>query len=175
MPRGRPASYYVFAALDLIVGGFTLLCFWQADPRLAGRGSIPAELTDFLEQEIPGYTIYNIAGIVAGILLGAGLMVTGVALARSSRWGRTLALACSGLAILHHVLFIWFYLAVVDRAVGRYLVVYSREYFGSGVGEATPPFVWAGEYLAVLYHLLKVTVLTVTPPRTPSALGEGKG
>jgi hypothetical protein len=177
MARGRPGSYTTFAVMNFIVGGFALLCGvcsginW--DVTVNGRNVTP-EMVAFLNQEVPGYSAIRIAGMVVEILLGLGLIASGVGLLQVAQWGRILAILLSALTVLHHIGMAVFQLFLVNPALDRYFARFFPFNFSFMVQSGAWVTVsWHG--LILVYCIVQILVLSFQPPTRARAYEEEEG
>jgi hypothetical protein len=167
MPVQRSGAFTTFAVLNLIVGSFLLLCGvcsgidWTVT---VNNQDMTQQLKAFLNQEIPNYTTYKIGGAVLSVVLGLGLIASGVGLLNMQNWARVLAIIFCVIGILHHSGLVYLQLALVNPALERF---FGRFPFLSFF----PKFVTllgVVEYLAgAIFFLIQLAVLPASSAGVP--------
>src|SRR5262249_28225703 len=94
----RPASVLVMAILNMVFGGWYLLGMlcsgaslalaFAVSPSPAGAMNPTAGMIEFMEREVPGYTVLMVGHTAATLLLATWLIVCGVGLLGLKPWAR---------------------------------------------------------------------------------------
>jgi hypothetical protein len=167
MPLRRSGAFTTFAVLNFIVGGLLLSCGvcsgidWTIT---VNHQDVTQQLKEFLNQQIPNYTTYKIVGAVMSVVLGLGLIASGVGLLNRQNWARVLAMIFCFIGILHHGGLIYLHLVLVNPALdlffGRFQLI---SFFPKFVG-----MVAIIEYLTgAIYFLIQIIVLPVSKAVVP--------
>src|SRR5262245_59976459 len=99
MSRRRPTSVLVIAIINMVAGTLAVLCglcgLGQAvlSQSLAnvrqGAGTVnQADLTAYMNKQIPGYSFFEGGYAVLLLFLGIAAIVAGIGLLRMHRWAR---------------------------------------------------------------------------------------
>jgi hypothetical protein len=133
MKRERPKEVLIAAILNFIVGGTSMLCglygntvFLALLLRLLDMGDPgrpnPFEgYGEFLQQQIPSYTMVEIGRILCMFAIGLTLVVAGTGLLLMKRWAYWATFACALITMMLHIGYVIFELAFVTPVVDRWL------------------------------------------------------
>ena len=161
----RPGSYTTFAIMNFIIGGILLICSVCSGihPTVTGINNqdVTQQMIDFLNTNVPGYSVIKIGGAIAGFLFAAGLIVGGIGLLQSSTWGRVLAIIFSMTSALHHGFLIIFQLFWVNPAYDRMFALIPLVSFPFKMLAFGFIVFWS---LAIVYYLIECIMLAITPP-----------
>jgi hypothetical protein len=137
MPVRRPGLITALAILSIIFGGLHLLCALgnAAETKVTvNNRDVTQELKAFLNHEIPGYDTYRILELVTGMIVGVGLVVSGIGLFSMGQWARWLGVASAGVSILQWLFISLFQLLAVNPALNRFFGVFGPFNLG-GIAE----------------------------------------
>jgi hypothetical protein len=168
MALRRSGAFTTFAVLNFIVGGLLLVCGvcsgidWTVT---INNQDMTQQLKQFLNEQIPNYTSYKIAGAIVSVVLGLGLIASGVGLLNRQNWARVLAMIFCFIGILHHGGLVYLQLVFVNPALdiffGRFPFV---SFFPKFVG-----LMAIVEFLGgAIYFLIQIIVLPVSKAEVPA-------
>jgi hypothetical protein len=168
MPRRRPGVLIAFGLVNLLLGGFLLLC--------AGTGFIKptlkindvdrsADLQNFLAREISGYSAITLTIAILGVVLALGFIASGIGLMLVHGWGRIVALACAGLSIFYQLAAAVFYLGFYNPAVSKFFRENSFFNFAFMLQAGPWMSVILGVFIVLYSLLLFVGLLTGSTAR----------
>jgi hypothetical protein len=153
MPRKRRPTVILFMAiLNMVMGGFTLLCGLcaaGANSFVAAMGANPqgpggagvADMTTFMDKEVPGWQAVEIGRGLLLILLGVVVIVAGIGLLKMQSWARWLSVFYAAVLIPLTIGHLTFELALVNPAVEKWEAQQDKK----GIAPAPPPSFKAGQ------------------------------
>jgi hypothetical protein len=164
MPVQRSGAFTAFAVLNIITGSFLLLCAVCSGidwPISVNNQDMTQALKDFLNQEIPNYSIYKVGGAILAFVLGVGLIASGVGLLNMQNWARVLAMILCLVGILHHGGLSYLQLVKVNPALDRFFGQFPFiSFFPKFVGTVGIVELLAG----AVYFLIQLVVLPLSSP-----------
>jgi hypothetical protein len=175
--RRRSGSLTTFAVMNFVIGGLLLCCAVCSgiDTTVTiNNQDLTQQLKEFMNQEIPGYSVYKIGGAVLGFFLAVGLIVGSVGLLKVQSWGKLLTLTSAGVLVLHHVfmaiLQLFFVNPAWDRFFSRFPVfAFNFSFFPKTLALVALLF----QVLCVLYYLLQIIMVSLDRSFSAPARNEG--
>jgi hypothetical protein len=149
MARKRPTVLAVMGILNIVLGSLFLLCnlcngisyiflIGGAGDQLL-KGKEFAELTElwkFLRDQVPGYTAVEASKAIVGLIASTILILGGIGLLGVRRWGRTLSILYSIVAIVVSIGSLAYTLAIVNPALERFVQAHARGAAQPGMNNA---------------------------------------
>jgi hypothetical protein len=173
----------VFGSLFLlctVCGGALLLMMLGNSSMFQIGGVNPVQdMWDFVKREIPAYPAIAIGSLVAGLVLNALLLISGIGLLNMQNWARVLALIYSVITIIEQIGSLIFTIAYVNPVMTRWEADFHRRFAGrlppGGMGGGDSAFqnltTVAGAILGMVYAI--VLLVMMLRPSVAAAFGTG--
>lgn len=175
MTYKRPASYTVFAIFNLIFGISGALCSFGGlvDANIEiNQQDMSKQFADHVKEKAAGYNFYRYGSVVAGLVLGSLLAVSGIGLLQTANWGRMLAILVCIVSALLTIAQIAYTLAVMVPVIGEFFDLHAPKggpidmksiFLMSMYGAA------AFSALFVIFYVVEIIVLALAGPPKPAA------
>lgn len=123
--RERPGGLTAIGVLDIVLGVMLLLCYMCDGAYLAFlsdgfQDPMAVEMWDFLKDQVPGFLVFRVGGLIFGLVLGAMLLVTGIGLLSEGNWARVTSIFFACLAIVVWTGLLFFQFVYVGPAMTRF-------------------------------------------------------
>lgn len=175
MPRRKSDSVGTFAVLNIIFGCLMILCGVQgldkSDKVTINDQDVTQQWMDFMNQEVPGYSICRMAIPILGLVVAVGFVVSGIGLQMRKNWGRISALVVGSLAIAYEAFQAIYQIAFVNPGIKKFLAVGPINFGGLFTSFATM-IVMMGAVIIGGYSI--ILIVGMISPVTIRALREGE-